>query len=265
VTPPAAHPASEVLRLSRVSKTFVSRGSRVDAVSGVDLRIGEGELVTIVGASGCGKSTLLNLMVGLEQPTGGQVLFRGRTVDGPVPQLAYVTQKDTLLPWRTLRRNVEFPLEIRGVDRATRAARGRALVEQVGLQGFEEHYPHELSGGMRQRAMIVRALVADPEVLLLDEPFGALDAQTRGQLQDQLMTLQAATRKTMVFVTHDLMEAVILADRVVVISSRPGRILAEYAVPIPRPRSAFDIHRIPLFWQVFEAVKEQVLGRSGGA
>jgi NitT/TauT family transport system ATP-binding protein len=253
-----------VLRLSRVSKTFVSRGARVDAVRDIDLQVGDGELVTIVGASGCGKSTLLNLMVGLQQPTAGQVLFRGRPVEGPVPQLAYVTQKDTLLPWRTLQRNVEFPLEIRGVDRATRASRGRALIEQVGLGGFEDHYPHELSGGMRQRTMIVRSLVSDPEVLLLDEPFGALDAQTRGHLQDQLMTLQTVTRKTMVFVTHDLMEAVTLADRVVVISSRPGRILAEYAVPIPRPRSAFDVHRVPVFWNIFEAVKDRILGQPGG-
>jgi NitT/TauT family transport system ATP-binding protein len=257
--------AADVLRLSRVSKTFVSRGARVEAVSDIDLRVGDGELVTIVGASGCGKSTLLNLMVGLQQPTAGQVLFRGRPVAGPVPQLAYVTQKDTLLPWRTLQRNVEFPLEIRKVDRATRAARGLALIEQVGLGGFEDHYPHELSGGMRQRAMIVRSLVSDPEVLLLDEPFGALDAQTRGHLQDQLMALQAATGKTMVFVTHDLMEAVILADRVVVVSSRPGRIMAEYEVPIPRPRSAFEVHRVPLFWKIFEAVKDKILGQPGAA
>jgi len=178
-------------------------------------------------------------------------------------QMGYVTQRDTLLPWRTLQRNVEFPLEIRGVDRPRRAARARELIEQVGLGGFEAHYPHELSGGMRQRAMIVRSLVSDPAILLLDEPFGALDAQTRAQLQNQLMTLQTATKKTMVFVTHDLTEAVVLADRVIVLSSRPGQIAGEHRVLLPRPRSAFGLHDQPEFWKVHEAVKEQVLGGEG--
>ncbi len=236
----------------------------MEAVREIDLRIREQEFVTVVGASGCGKSTLLNLMVGLELPTDGRILFRGRPVTGPMSEMGYVTQRDTLLPWRTLLRNVEFPLEIRAVDRTAREKRARELIEQVGLGGFEAHYPHELSGGMRQRAMIVRSLVADPAILLLDEPFGALDAQTRGQLQNQLMTLQAATRKTMVFVTHDLTEAVMLADRVIVLSSRPGRIAAEHHVSIPRPRSAFMLHEQTEFWKVHEAVKKQVLGDNGG-
>ena len=195
---------ADILALDRVSKAFTSRNLRVETVRRIDLRIQEHEFVTVVGASGCGKSTLLNLMVGLELPTEGRILFRGGPVTGPMSQMDYVTQRDTLLPWRTLQRNVEFPLEIRGVDRPRRAARAREIIEQVGLGGFEGHYPHELSGGMRQRAMIVRSLVADPAILLLDAPFGALDAQTRAQLQNQLMTLQAATKKTMVFVTHDL-------------------------------------------------------------
>jgi NitT/TauT family transport system ATP-binding protein len=204
-------------------------------------------------------------MVGLEPPTEGRILFRGGPVTGPMSQMGYVTQRDTLLPWRTLLRNVEFPLEIRGVERAQRQARARELIEQVGLGGFEAHYLHELSGGMRQRAMIVRSLVADPAILLLDEPFGALDAQTRGQLQNQLMALHAATRKTMVFVTHDLTEAVILADRVIVLSSRPGRVVAEHHVSLPRPRSAFVLHDQAEFRDVYEAVKEQVLGKDGAS
>jgi NitT/TauT family transport system ATP-binding protein len=254
---------ADILTLERVSKAFASRNRRVEAVRRIDLRVQEHELVTVVGASGCGKSTLLNLMVGLELPTEGRVLFRGVMVAGPMSQMGYITQRDTLLPWRTLLRNVEFPLEIRGVDRPIRRARALELIEQVGLGGFETHYPHELSGGMRQRAMIVRSLVADPAVLLLDEPFGALDAQTRGQLQNQLMTLQAVTRKTMVFVTHDLSEAVTLADRVIVLSSRPGQVVGEHRVSIPRPRSALVLHDQPEFWQVYEAVKDQVMGTDG--
>jgi NitT/TauT family transport system ATP-binding protein len=170
-----------LLTLDRVTRRFVSRGRIVEAIRDFSLVVAEHDFVTIVGPSGCGKSTLLNMMVGLLEPTGGQVLFRGAPVQGPVRKIGYITQRDTLLPWRTLQRNVEFALEVQGVARPARAARARELIEEVGLKGFEDHYPHELSGGMRQRAMIIRSLAYDPEVLLLDEPFGALDAQTRGQ------------------------------------------------------------------------------------
>jgi NitT/TauT family transport system ATP-binding protein len=248
-----------LLTLDRVTRRFASRGRMVEAIRDFSLEVSEHSFVTIVGPSGCGKTTLLNMMVGLLEPTGGQVLFRGTAVQGPVRQIGYITQRDTLLPWRTLQRNVEFALEVQGVHRAPRAARARALIAEVGLEGFEDHFPHELSGGMRQRAMIIRSLAYDPEVLLLDEPFGALDAQTRGQLQNQLMALQASTRKTIVFITHDLIEAVALADRVIVISRQPGTIRAEHSVPIPRPRNVFDIHNEPAFIQVYGAVKDQVL------
>jgi NitT/TauT family transport system ATP-binding protein len=248
-----------VLTINRLSKSFRSRGMAVEAIRNLSLVVEEEEFVTVVGPSGCGKSTLLNLVVGLIEPTSGEILFQEQPVRVGNRMIGYVTQRDTLLPWRTLQQNVEFPLEVRKVDRATRAARARELIAQVGLAGFENHYPHELSGGMRQRAMIVRSLAYDPGVLLLDEPFGALDAQTRGQLQNQLMELQAATKKTMVFITHDLMEAIALADRVVVISRPPGTVRAEHPVSIPRPRNVFEIHNTPAFRDLFDTVKEEVL------
>ena len=248
-----------LLTLNRVTRRFISRGRIVEAIGDFSLEVAEHSFVTIVGPSGCGKSTLLNMMVGLLEPTSGQVLFRGVPVHAPVRQIGYITQRDTLLPWRTLQRNVEFALEVQGMDRAPRAARARELIREVGLAGFEDHYPHELSGGMRQRAMIIRSLAYDPEVLLLDEPFGALDAQTRGQLQNQLMVLQASTRKTIVFITHDLIEAVALADEVVVISRQPGTIRARHTVPMPRPRNVFDIHNEPVFIEIYGAVKDQLL------
>ena len=231
-----------ILTLRHVSRRFVRRGRVVPALDGVSLDVGAGELVTIVGPSGCGKSTLLNLISGLLPVSAGQVLYKGAPVRGVNTQIGYVTQADNLYPWRTLRENVEFPLELRGVPRAERRGRAAAAIERVGLAGFEEHYPHELSGGMRQRANIVRTLVYDPEVILMDEPFGPLDAQTRVLLQDQLLRLWDAARKTIVFITHDLTEAVALADRVVVMTARPGRVKRVCAVPLGRPRDLFHLH-----------------------
>jgi NitT/TauT family transport system ATP-binding protein len=165
----------------------------------------------------------LNLIVGLRQPSSGRIVFRNRPVTGINPEIGYVTQKDNLLPWRTLADNVELALEIRGIERAARRRRAHELIERVGLSGFEDHYPHELSGGMRQRANIIRTLIYDPELILMDEPFGPLDAQTRIVLQDQLLRLWSSTNKTIIFITHDLVEAITLADRVVVMTSRPGK------------------------------------------
>lgn len=241
-----------LLDVEAVRKEYVVRSKRVLALDSVDLSIAEGEFVTVVGPSGCGKSTLLNIMVGLLRSSSGKITFRGEAIDGICTRIGYVTQKDNLLPWRTLVENVEIALEIRGVDGKTRRETALSYIERVGLSGFEEHYPHELSGGMRQRANIIRTLIYDPELILMDEPFGPLDAQTRIVLQDQLLQLWSATKKTIVFITHDLVEAITLADRVVLMSSRPGRIKLIEPVTIARPRDVFRIHESPEFRAAYE-------------
>jgi NitT/TauT family transport system ATP-binding protein len=224
----------------------------------LSLTVDEGEFLTVVGPSGCGKSTLLNLVVGLLQTTTGRILFRNRPVDGINPEIGYVTQKDNLLPWRTLRQNVEIALEVRGVNKSERRMRALELIERVGLKGFEEHYPHELSGGMRQRANIIRTLIYDPELVLMDEPFGPLDAQTRIVLQEQLLNLWAATKKTIIFITHDLVEAIALADRVVVMTSRPGKVKRIAKVLIPRPRDVYQIHQSPEFRTAYDSLWKEL-------
>jgi NitT/TauT family transport system ATP-binding protein len=244
--------SAPLLSIEGVSKEFESRGKRVLALDSVDLAVAEGEFVTIVGPSGCGKSTLLNLTVGLTRPSAGRILFRDRPVTGITSAIGYVTQRDNLLPWRTLLENVEIALELRSVSASERRRRAGALIERVGLQGFEDHYPHELSGGMRQRANIARTLLYDPTLVLMDEPFGPLDAQTRLLLQQQLLALWSSTGKTIVFITHDLVEAIALADRVVVMTSRPGRIKQVAPVPIPRPRRVDEIHGSPEFRATYE-------------
>ena len=229
-----------ILSLRDVSRDFFTRGRVVQAMAGVSLDVGAGEFLTIVGPSGCGKSTLPNIVSGLLPPSSGTVLYKGTPVRGVNTEIGYVTQADNLYPWRTLQENVQFPLEVRGVERGVGGA--MALIERVGLGGFEDHYPYELSGGMRQRANIIRTLVYDPEVILMDEPFGPLDAQTHLILQDQLLGLCDAARKTIIFITHDLAEAGALADRVVVMTARPGRVKRICPVPLKRPRDLFHLH-----------------------
>jgi NitT/TauT family transport system ATP-binding protein len=241
-----------LLSIAGVRKEYQVRGKPVLALDSVDLNIGEGEFVTIVGPSGCGKSTLLNLIVGLLRASAGRIDFRGAPIDGICTDIGYVTQKDNLFPWRTLVENVEIALEIRGVDKSARRRRAEELIERVGLRGFEDHYPHELSGGMRQRANIIRTLIYDPQLILMDEPFGPLDAQTRIVLQDELLKLWSTTKKTIIFITHDLIEAITLADRVVLMSSRPGRIKSIEQVNIARPRDVFKIHESERFRAVHE-------------
>jgi sulfonate transport system ATP-binding protein len=247
-----------LLSVEGVRKEYFVRGKKVVALDAIDLDIAEAEFVTVVGPSGCGKSTLLNLIVGLLRSSAGRITFRGEAIDGICTKIGYVTQKDNLLPWRTLIENVEIALEIRGVEANARRAQARDYIDRVGLGGFEEHYPHELSGGMRQRANIIRTLIYDPELILMDEPFGPLDAQTRIVLQDQLLKLWSASKKTIIFITHDLIEAITLADRVVLMSSRPGRIKFIENVAIPRPRDVFQIHESREFRSAYERLWQEL-------
>ncbi len=249
---------ASLLSIEGVSKDFQVRGRRILALDSVTLAVEKGEFVTVVGPSGCGKSTLLNLIVGLLRPSAGCIRFRDRTINGINPEIGYVTQKDNLLPWRSLLANVEVALEIRGVEPKERKRRAGDLIHQVGLGGFEDHYPHELSGGMRQRANIIRTLIYDPQLILMDEPFGPLDAQTRIVLQDQLLRLWTAARKTIVFITHDLVEAIALADRVVLMSSRPGKVKCIATVPIPRPRDVYQVHQHHAFGATYERLWKEL-------
>lgn len=251
--------AGAALEIQDVSKRFAARGgSTVVAVEKVSLAIRGGEFVTIVGPSGCGKSTLLNLISGLTAPSEGTLRFNGEVVTGVNRHIGYITQQDNLMPWRTLRDNVAFPLEVAGVAKAERYRQTEEWLDRVGLSGFENAYPHELSGGMRQRANIVRTLVYEPDVLLMDEPFGPLDAQTRLLLQDDLLDLWESTGKTILFVTHDLTEAIALADRVVLMSARPGRIVRIDDVTIPRPRDIFRIHDNADFRQLYDEIWQEL-------
>ena len=203
------------------------------AVRDVNLAVREGEVVSLIGPSGCGKSTLLNMGSGLYLPTAGEVDVAGERVTGPNPKVAFMLQKDLLLPWRTIRENAELGLEIRGVPAAERRTRAQALLARCHLSAFEEHYPHQLSGGMRQRAALARTLAVAPLVLLMDEPFSALDAQTKMILQQDLAQTLAAERKTALFITHDLVESIALSDRILVMSARPGTIIEEIRVDLP--------------------------------
>ncbi|HEX3468807.1 MAG TPA: ABC transporter ATP-binding protein [Candidatus Elarobacter sp.] len=237
---------SALLRLEAVGRVF-SRGEiEQSALEAVSLEIEAGSFTCLVGPSGCGKSTLLNLVAGLIAPTTGRVTNGGTPVDGPRASIGYLTQKDTLLPWRDVLRNVETPLEIRRVAPADRTRRAREQIAAVGLAGRESSYPRELSGGMARRASLARMLVADPELLLLDEPFSALDAQLRLEMQHELLRLWSGSGKTVVFVTHDLDEAIALGDRVVVLGAR-GRIARDEVIALPRPRDVVAIRRTPEF------------------
>ncbi|MGH9154066.1 MAG: ABC transporter ATP-binding protein [Acidimicrobiales bacterium] len=217
------------------------KGTRdIRVLSDVNLSVAGGEFCCIIGPSGCGKSTLLRVIDGLFPPTDGRVVVDGDVLTAPRPNIGMVFQSFNLLPWRTVEANVELGLEQRGVPRRARRVRSRSWLQRVGLEGFETFYPAQLSGGMQQRVGLARALAVEPDILLMDEPFGSLDAQTRVLMQGELMDLWSADRKTVVFVTHDVEEALFLADRVVVLSARPGHILDVVDVPFPRPRSRAD-------------------------
>src|SRR6267143_205329 len=223
--------------VSNLEKTYATRGrAQVHALAGISVEVGAGEFITIVGQSGCGKTTLLKILAGLLPRSAGSVTLRGRLVDGPSRDIGIVFQDPVLLPWRTVFDNVMLPVQVLGLDRAVYGDRARRLLTLVGLTGFEDKYPHELSGGMRQRVAIARSLVHDPSLLLMDEPFGALDAMTREFMNLELLRIWEESGKTIVFITHSIPEAAFLADRVVVMSARPGRIQEIVDVRLPRPR-----------------------------
>ncbi|HEY6993499.1 MAG TPA: ABC transporter ATP-binding protein [Xanthobacteraceae bacterium] len=223
------------LEYRNVTMRFVERsGTSLTAVQDVSLTVGDGEVVSLIGPSGCGKSTLLNIGSGLYAPSEGEAFVDGERVDGPSAHVAFMLQKDLLLPWRTVLENVTFGVEIQGLPAPERKRRAQALLENFNLAEFASHYPHQLSGGMRQRVALARTLAVDPSVLLLDEPFSSVDAQTRMVLQSELAQTLERARKTALLITHDLLEAVTLSDRVLVMSRRPGRIIDEIRVELPR-------------------------------
>ena len=260
---------SFALEARHVYKVFVSRsraGSQpLAALRDVNLGVRRGEFLCLLGPSGCGKSTLLNLFAGLEEPADGEILHEGQPVTGVNTRAGYVTQDDNLLPWRTTLKNAELALELKGVPSRDRRQKASSYLEKVGLTGFEHHYPHELSGGMRKRVSIVRTLVDETvNLVLMDEPFGPLDAQTRLLLQDELLKLWEGSGRTVVFVTHDVVEAIALADRIAIFSRAPGTIKAVRESTIPRPRDVFHIHQSPEFAPTYEAIWKDLQGELEG-
>jgi NitT/TauT family transport system ATP-binding protein len=249
-----------LLKLEGITKTFERSSNAIMALSPTDLTVERKEFVALVGPSGCGKSTILNMVAGLLQPSGGKLAYDGKPVEDLNLRVGYMTQKDTLLPWRTVTDNIGSPLELacRRTSKSERADKIRQMIELVGLKGFENHYPGELSGGMRRRVAFARMLIYDPETLLMDEPFGALDAQLRLVMHEEIQRIVGVGQKTVLFVTHDLGEAIALADRVVVFSSRPGRIKAIRTVDLPRPRDVYKIRFSPRFVELHEELWDQL-------
>ncbi|NRF71986.1 ABC transporter ATP-binding protein [Aquincola sp. S2] len=255
------------VELRHLGIRFALKGRSVDAVDDVSLQVQPGEFVSLIGPSGCGKSTLLNVAAGFLAPSDGEALLDGEFIDGPGSDRGVVFQQYSLFPWMTVRRNVEFGLKMQGVPRAERETRARTLLGLAGLLSFEHHYPDQLSGGMKQRVGIVRALATGPRVLLMDEPFGALDAQTRIVMQEILTNMWQRLRISVLFVTHDIDEAVFLSDRILVMTARPGRIKAELTVPLPRPRTpemTSSAAFLAMVQQLKSLIREESLAAMGG-
>jgi NitT/TauT family transport system ATP-binding protein len=252
---------SSVLVADRVTKVFTAGGKSIVALRDLSLEVKEGEFVCLIGASGCGKTTLINMFAGFLQPTAGEVRLRGSPITGIEPKCGMVFQSYALFPWKTVRGNVEFGLKMKGVAGADRHRIADRFITLVKLQGFENHYPAELSGGMQQRVTLARILAANPEVLLMDEPFAALDAMTRQVMQEELLRIHEESRKTTLFITHHVDEALILADRIIVLSARPGRVKAIIGNTLPRPRRV-DIQLSPDFArlkaEIWAYVEEEV-------
>lgn len=249
------------IELRNVSKHFGEGDKRVRALGPIDLSIPKGSFVSVVGPSGCGKSTLLRLVAGLDSASGGELRRNGANLAGPSREVGVVFQDHVLFPWASVLENVLLPAKVLGLPKAAALERARWLLSLTGLSEFSDHKPHTLSGGMRQRAALCRALLADPEVLLLDEPFGALDALTREELSLELSRLWGALGRTALLITHDIEEAILLGDRIVVLSKRPGRIRLDIAVDLPRPRD-LDTARHPRFLEIKQMARDLVLSRS---
>ncbi|GAA4420146.1 ABC transporter ATP-binding protein [Acidovorax lacteus] len=248
-----------------VSRVFdTGRGQRTQALLPVDFKVRDNDFVTILGPSGCGKSTLLRIVAGLDQASTGRVLLDGAPVDGPGADRGMVFQSYTLFPWLTIEQNIRFGLRERGMPEAQQKERAAYFIAKVGLRGFEQHYPKQLSGGMQQRTAIARALANDPKILLMDEPFGALDNQTRVLMQELLLSIWEAERKTVLFVTHDIDEAIFMANRVAVFSARPGRIKTELAVDLPHPRH-YTVKTTPAFMELKARLTEEIRAESMAA
>lgn len=239
----------------------------VSALQGLDLEVTQGEFLSLVGPSGCGKSTFLNVLLGLLKPDSGDIRLDGKQITGPGQERAMVFQEFGLLPWRTVQANVELGLELKGVAATTRRQRAGELIHLVGLTGFEQHFPHELSGGMKQRVGLARALATDPDVLLMDEPFAALDAQTRDLMQMELLQIWDRAKKTVLFVTHSIEEAAYLSDRVVILTARPGRTKSTIKINLPRPRD-YEMRLSAEFndikAKIWDTLKEELITRSAG-
>lgn len=255
------------IEVREVNVNFHSKQSVVEAVKGVSLQVQPGEFVSLIGPSGCGKSTLLNAVAGFTVPNSGAVLLDGAPIKGPGSDRGMVFQQYSLFPWMTVRKNVEFGLKMQGVSLNERETQARTLLGLAGLLSFENHYPSQLSGGMKQRVGIVRALATSPQVLLMDEPFGALDSQTRSVMQEILTNMWQRLRLSVLFITHDIEEAIFLSDRIYVMTARPGRIKAEMAVDLPRPRLP-EITGSTQFHQMVRSIKrlirEESLAAMGG-
>jgi len=252
-SPIAAQPEA-VIEYDRITKRFFSRGSLVTALADVSLSVRRNQFTSVVGPSGCGKTTLLRLAAGLEPASAGETRYLGEAVRAINTGVGYVTQESNLYPWMTLRQNVEFPLEIRGVPAAERRERADEYITMVGLEGFEGHYPYQLSGGMQKRGSIIRTMIYEPSVILMDEPFGPLDAQTRMVLQAELLRISRMKEQTILFITHDLTEAIALSDVVVVMSARPGTVKQVFDIPLAHPRDVFQIHAQPGFADTYAEI-----------
>jgi NitT/TauT family transport system ATP-binding protein len=252
--PPADHGGA--ITLEQVTQRFAlpREGREFTAVQDVTFDVGAGEFVSIVGPSGCGKSTLLSLIAGLAPLTGGRIAVDGEAVSGVNPRLGFVFQRDALFPWKTVADNVGLPLLFRGVDAAAARPRVGEWIARIGLTGFERYHPHQLSGGMRKRVALAMTMVYEPEIVLMDEPFGALDVQTRNLMENDLLEIWAQRRRTVVFVTHDLEEAIALSDRIVVMTASPGRLKSVYTIGLPRPRSVTEIRFHPDFARLYETI-----------
>jgi NitT/TauT family transport system ATP-binding protein len=251
-------PASAAIEVARLSHIYAGREGQVPALQDISLTVGAGRFVVIVGPSGCGKTSLLMMMAGLRHQTSGTIHIQGRPIDVPDPdRVGVVFQEASLFPWLSALDNIEFPMALRHAAKAERAKRANDMLNLVGLQGFGSRYPHELSGGMKQRVSIARGLVQDPPVLLMDEPFAALDEQTRMTMGHELLRIWSQTAKTVVFVTHSLTEAVYLADEVLVMSARPGRVIDRIQVPLQRPRS-YEMMGTETFAKLRDRIWQQI-------